>query len=272
MFCISLSSLCSLKSLRSFRTLIIVMGHSQIFTPAQIESFRKGGAILRDCLQMLRPKAVPGISTAELDRMAEEFIRSKGGLPAFKDYHGFPATLCISINEECVHGIPGDRILEDGDIVSLDGGVIYDDLYTDACISVGVGNISDDAKKLLRVTEEALNKALKIVRAGIKVGDISSTIQKSVEAEGCSPVDGLTGHGLGTHLHQFPDIPNSGRAGTGPTLPVNTVVAIEPIIALGGSRIYQGEDGWTISTHDGSLAAHFEHTVLITEAGCEVLA
>lgn len=221
---------------------------------------------------MLRTKTASGMKTKEIDTLAETFIRDHGGLPAFKGYHGFPATLCVSINEECVHGIPGERVLRDGDLVSLDCGVIFDDLYTDSCITVGVGTVTADAQKLMDVTERALAHAVAVVRAGARVGDISGTVQETVEAAGCRAVDALTGHGLGTTLHQYPDIPNVGRKGTGPVIPVDTALAIEPIVTLGKSRIHQEDDGWTITVADKSLAAHFEHTVLVTEDGCEVLA
>ena len=210
------------------------MSHCQVFTDDEIASFKKGGAILRACLEMLRPLVQAGVTTLSLDQVAETFIRDHGGLPAFKGYHGFPATLCTSVNEECVHGIPGLRALAEGDIISLDCGVLMDDLYTDACITVGVGAISTTAQKLLNVTERALEQAVSIVKKGIRVGDISAIIQKTVEAGGCVPVRSLTGHGLSRTLHAYP--------------------------------------GWTLVTEDHSLAAHFEHTVLVTEEGCEILA
>jgi methionyl aminopeptidase len=244
----------------------------QIFTDAEITSLRTGGKILRECLEMLRPKAVAGVRTIDLDRLAESFIRDRGGLPAFKGYHDYPGTLCISVNDECVHGIPGERVLKDGDIVSLDGGVIYDGLYTDACITVPVGSVSREAQELLRVTEQALDEAVAMLRPGIHVGDISSNTQKIVERAGFKPVRSLTGHGLGTTLHQFPDVPNFGKKGTGPVFPVHTLVAIEPIVAISASDVRSLEDGWTLVTEDGSLAAHFEHTLLTTEGGCEVIA
>lgn len=248
------------------------MAKFQLFDGRQIASLRTGGKILRDCLAMLREKVTPGVTTKALDDLAESFIRDHDGIPAFKGYHGFPATLCTSVNEVCVHGIPGSRALLDGDIVSLDCGVIFDGLYTDSCITVGVGSVSSDAQTLMDVTERALENAIAIVRAGIKVGDISGTIQETVEAEGCTPVEALTGHGVGTELHQFPDIPNRGRKRTGPVIPAGTALAIEPIITLGKGRIRQEDDGWTINVADGSLAAHVEHTVLVTEDGCEILA
>lgn len=249
------------------------MSTFQIFSAAQIEFLRHGGKILRDCLNEVAKHVRPGITTKELDLIAEEFIRSHdGATPSFKGYHGFPATLCTSVNDQCVHGIPSTRVLNDGDIVSLDGGVIYQALYTDACITVPVGSLSDDVQQFLTASEEALENVCRIVKPGIKVGDISSTIQQYVENHGYSCVNGLTGHGLGTTLHQFPDVPNVGEAGTGPKLPANTIIAIEPITSMGKPQIREENDGWTIATKDGSLSAHFEHTVLITEQGYEILA
>jgi methionyl aminopeptidase len=244
----------------------------QIFTDAEIASFRKGGAILRGCLDMLGGVVQAGMTTKQVDELAEAYIIEHGGQPAFKGYHGFPATLCTSINEQCVHGIPSDRVIQEGDIVKLDCGVLYDDLYTDACITVGIGTVSPAAKNLLKVTKLALEKAVDFVKAGVRVGDLSSLIQRTVEAGGCKPLKSLTGHGLGRNLHQFPDIPNLGKAGTGPVFPAGTVVAIEPIVAVSGSDVQTTGDGWTLVTDDGSLAAHFEHTVLILEDGCEIIA
>ncbi len=248
------------------------MSAIQTFTPAEIASFRKAGTILRDCLNMLAPHAKPGISTLELDVMAERFIREHGGIPAFKGYHNYPSTLCTSINEECVHGMPGERVLKEGDIVSLDCGVIVDGLYTDACITVPVGVISGEARHLLDTNELALRNALSVIRAGARVGDISSIIEKTAHDGGLVPVRALTGHGLGRHLHEYPDIPNAGRKGSGPVLPAGTVIAVEPILAVGSDRVIEQDDGWTIAMHDGGLSAHFEHTILVTEDGCEVLA
>lgn len=248
------------------------MSGFQIFTAAEIESFRKGGAILRGCLDMLGPRVKAGLTTKEIDGWAEEYIRDHGGVPAFKGYHGFTGTLCTSVNEECVHGIPGSRVLVDGDIISLDCGVIYDGLYTDACISVGVGAISKEAEHLLQATQNALADAVAFLKAGIRVGDLSSLIQKSVQHEGFHPVRSLTGHGVGKTLHQFPDIPNLGKAGTGPVFPANSVVAVEPIVSVSADDVHTTDDGWTLITEDGSLAAHFEHTLLILPDGCEIIA
>jgi len=245
----------------------------QIFTSDQIASFRRGGEILRGCLDCVAGMAASGVSTRELDRRAEEYIRSHAGaVPGFKGYHGFPATLCTSVNEETVHGIPGDRRLREGDIISLDCGVLYDGLYTDACVTVAVGAVSPLARGLLVVTEKALRNALGVLRAGARVGDVSAAVERTVRAEGFAPVRALTGHGLGTDLHQFPDIPNFGKAGTGAAFPAHTVVAIEPIISAGSDAIEETGDGWTIRVKDRALTAHFEHTVLVTAEGCEILA
>lgn len=248
------------------------MPQCQIYTDAEIVSLRKGGQILRGCLEYVAGLVCPGITTGELDHAAETYIRDHSGEPAFKGYKGFPATLCTSVNEECVHGIPGKRMLKEGDIVSLDGGVIFDGLYTDACVTVPAGRIAKEAENLLRTTEKALSAAISVVRGGVRVGDISSTIQQVAEKGGCHPVRSLTGHGVGRSLHAFPDIPNTGKAGTGPVLPVGTVIAIEPILSLGSPEVRSLEDSWTLVITDGALSAHSEHTVLVTEGGSEVLA
>jgi methionyl aminopeptidase len=249
-----------------------VFSSFQIFTEREMQSLRKAGSILRGCLEHTAAHVKPGISTNELDAIAEEYIVKHGGLPAFKGYNSFPKSLCISVDDECVHGIPGPRVLEEGQIISLDGGVIVDDLYTDACITVPVGKISEDAQHLLATGKKALDAAVTLIKKGTRVGDISSTIQKIVEGAGCSCIPALTGHGLGKTLHQFPDIPNVGKAGTGPTLPAGTLIAVEPIISLGKGQILQDDDGWTLRSKDGSLTCHFEHSLLVTEEGCEVIA
>lgn len=249
------------------------MSNFQTFTPEQIAFLRHGGKILRECLQETAKRVRAGITTGELDRFAEDFIRSHDGArPAFKGYQGFMGTLCTSVNDECVHGIPGDRVLRDGDIISLDGGVIYGELYTDACLSVPVGSVPQNVREFLDASSEAVERACRVAGPGVRVGDISSAIQEFVEGKGYSCVDGLTGHGLGSSLHQFPDVPNIGKAGKGPVLPPWTCIAIEPITAMGRSAIRELPDGWTIATADGSLSAHFEHTVLITPSGREILA
>lgn len=249
------------------------MPQCQIYTDEEIASLRRGGKILRGCLDHVAALVCPGITTGELDRAAEAFIRDHGGEPAFKGYKGFPATLCASVNEECVHGVPGKRALREGDIISLDCGVLFDHLYTDACVTAPVGCMADDARSLVLATEEALAAAVRVVRSGARVGDISSAIQRVAEKAGCRPVRSLTGHGVGRGLHLFPDVPNSGRAGTGPALPAGTVIAIEPIFSLGSPDVRcRKDDGWTLVIADGTLSAHSEHTILVQERGCEVLA
>lgn len=246
----------------------------QIFSPAQKDSLRHGGEILRECLKHVAGLVKPGISTLELDIAAEEFILERGGVPAFKGYHGFPGTLCTSVNDQVVHGIPSaGPLLKSGDIISLDGGVIFDGLYTDSCVTVGVGQVDPKTQAFLDYVSATLEHVIaEVVRAGAKVGDISSFIEKSLRRGGFGAVRSLTGHGLGDTLHQFPDVPNVGKAGTGPVLPVGTMIAIEPIATVGSPEVYTAADNWTVLTKDKSLACHFEHSVLITEEGCEIVA
>ncbi|MCA9370418.1 MAG: type I methionyl aminopeptidase [Candidatus Peregrinibacteria bacterium] len=242
------------------------------FNAKEIESFRHAGKILGKCLDKMGKLVAAGITTKELDRAAEEFIRShEGAEPAFMGYHGYPATLCTSVNDQCVHGMPGDLVLRDGDIISVDCGVLYNGLYTDACRTFPVGKISKQAQRLLNVTSQALEDAVAMIKGGITVGDISSTVQATVEGAGLTVVSALTGHGLGKTLHMYPDIPNFGDAGKGAVIPAHTVIAVEPIVCTGGDGIQESDDNWTILTKDGSLSAHFEHTILVLEEGCEVL-
>ena len=249
------------------------MNDIQVLTPEEIISVRFGGGVLRGCLDYLATLVQPGVTTEYLDEKAEEFIRSyDGAVPAFKGYQGFPSTLCTSVNEQCVHGIPSNRTLSEGDIVSMDCGVLYHGLYTDACITVPVGHISASAQKLLDTTQYALECAVKIIRKETKVGDISAVIQRVVEEAGFHPVRSLTGHGLGRTLHQFPDIPNLGTPDTGAPLPVGALIAIEPIVSAGSDEIVDSQDGWTLSIRDKALSAHFEHTVLVREEDCEIIA
>ena len=249
------------------------MASFQIFDERQIASLRKGGAILRACLKEVAAAVKPGVTTEELDTLAEKFIQSHpGARAAFKGYRGFPKTFCISVNDECVHGIPGQRTLEDGDLVSLDGGVIFDDLYTDAAVTVGCGTLQENAVHLLDVTERCLQEAVKLVAPGVRIGDISATVQGIAEKGNCTPIRALTGHGLGSNLHQFPDVPNFGKKGAGPVLPAWTMIAIEPIITEGKGGIQTDDDGWTIRTADGLLCAHSEHSVLTTAKGYEIIA
>ncbi len=246
----------------------------QIFDAKQQDSLRRGGAILRDCLTHVAHMVKPEISTLELDAAAEDFILSRGGVPAFKGYHGFPGTLCTSVNDQVVHGIPSaGPLLKTGDIVSLDCGVIFDNLYTDACVTVGVGEIDPKTQSFLTFVSGVLESVIAdIVKAGARVGDISSYIETSLLRGGFGVVRTLTGHGLGDGLHQFPDVPNVGKAGTGFMLPVGTMIAIEPIATMGRPDVYTASDNWTVLTKDKSPACHFEHSVLITSDGCEIIA
>lgn len=245
----------------------------QTFSLKEIGQLRAAGDILRRCLEETAAIVRPGITTGELDAFAEKFITSHpGAKPAFKGYRNYPATLCTSVNEQCVHGIPGKRELQEGDIVSVDCGVIVGGLYTDACVTVPVGRVSDSVRAFLEMSRQALEEGCAAVAPGARVGDVSSAIQQYVEGHGYKSVRGLTGHGLGSTLHQFPDVPNTGRAGSGPVLPLHTIIAIEPITSMGTDMIQDEEDGWTIRTADRAWSAHFEHTVLVTGEGHEILA
>lgn len=243
----------------------------QIFSLTEIASLRKGGRILHDCLAHVSLLVRPGVTTKELDIAAETYIRDHGATPGFKGYRDFPAALCTSVNDACVHGLPNDRELREGDIIGLDSGVLFDGLYTDAAITVPVGNVSSDAASLIVATEEALKAGISAVRAGARTGDVSAAIHKVLKKRGFDAMRQLTGHGLGFTLHQFPDIPNFGKAGKGPIFPIGTIVAIEPISTAGSTRIREDADHWTLRTWNGALSAHAEHTVLITANGCEVL-
>lgn len=244
-----------------------------IKTPEELEVMRQGGCILKETLDAMEREVRPGISTAELDRIAEAVIRAHpGAKPGFKGYHGFPATLCTSVNEEVVHGIPSkDMILEEGDIIGVDCGVLYKGFYTDACRTFLVGEVEPEVRHFVKTTKKALKNALKEVKAGRQVGDISAAIEKTLIGQGYHPVIECTGHGVGKDLHEPPEILNAGDKGTGATLEAGMVLAIEPISCMGKGDVKTAEDGWTVVSADRSLSAHFEHTVLVTENGCEVL-
>jgi methionyl aminopeptidase len=245
-----------------------------IKTPEQIESMRQAGKVLSETLQLVASAVRPGVSTWELDQIAERNIVSHPGCkPAFKGYEGFPATLCTSVNQEVVHGIPSrDSILKEGDIVGVDCGVLFHGLYTDACLTVIAGEAEPEVRHFVKTTKQALDKAVKLVQPGIRIGDLSAAIQKTLEDQGYSPVVVCTGHGVGVDLHEPPEILNAGRKGTGPVVKAGMVLAIEPISSLGSGDVFTRGDGWTIETSDQSLSAHFEHTVLVTETGHEILA
>ena len=233
---------------------------------------RESARIVGRCLRMLAKEVRPGVSTLELDRMAEEFIRAEGGEPAFKGYRGFPASICSSVNEEVVHGIPSaKRILKDGDVVSLDIGVRKGGFYGDAARTFPVGTISEAAKRLLEATERSLMAGIQMARPDGRVSDISAAIEREVKRSGFSVVRALVGHGVGRELHEEPQVPNYGRPGEGPRLRVGMVLAIEPMVNLGGADVVTLSDQWTVVTADRQLSAHFEHTVAIGEDGPEIL-
>lgn len=233
---------------------------------------RRASRVVAEVLQQLKPLVKPGVTTAELDKFAEQRVRELGAVPAFLGYRGYPATLCVSINEEIVHGIPSPkRVVREGDIVSLDMGAVIDGFYGDAAITVAAGEISAPAKKLMDVTRRSLDAALAQVRAGAKLGDVSHAVEEYAAVHGMGVVREFTGHGIGRKLHEEPSIPNFGRAGTGPTLKAGMTLAIEPMLCLGKADVIVKNDGWTAVSADGSLAAHFEHTVAVTEDGCDIL-
>jgi methionyl aminopeptidase len=237
----------------------------------EIEKMRKSNALVAAILEELKKKIRPGVKTIELDRLSEEMALKKGARPAFKGYRGYPYSLCTSVNSEVVHGMPSERELKEGDIVSLDFGILNDGYYGDAAVTVPVGEITPAAKRLLRVTEEALYRGIAEVRAGNRIGDVSAAIQGHAEAAGFSVVRDLVGHGIGKNLHEDPQVPNYGTSGRGIELKPGMVFAIEPMVNEGTYRVDILRDGWTVVTADGKLSAHFEHSVAITENGPVIL-
>lgn len=238
---------------------------------AETRAIRESGRMLAAVLDLLQKQIAPGMTTAELDRLAAAELGRLGGQPAFLGYQGFPGVLCVSVNNEIVHGIPGPLVINDGDVVGLDFGVKYQGMITDGAVTVGVGQTSAEAARLLRTTRQALEDGIAQVRAGARVGDISAAIGRRLRSERLGIVDELCGHGVGHQLHEDPPIFNEGRAGTGPELKAGMTIAIEPMATLGGDHAELADDDWTWVTADGSLAAQFEHTVLITETGAEIL-
>jgi methionyl aminopeptidase len=238
---------------------------------AEIAKLRRVNQLVARILAELRALIVPGVTTADLDAAAEGRVRAAGAEPAFKGYHGYPATVCASVNEQVVHGIPSKRPLVEGDILSLDMGARLDGFFGDSAVTVPVGRVSAEAEELLRVTEEALFRGIAAVRAHARVSDIGAAVQQHVEAHGFSVVREFVGHGIGTSLHEEPQIANYGPAGRGPRLSEGMVLAIEPMVNAGGPAVKVLGDKWTAVTRDGSLSAHFEHTVVVTRDGCEIL-
>lgn len=237
----------------------------------EIEIMRQAGRIVATVLAELKSQVKPGMKTKVLDEIAQRETEKLGAVPSFKGYHGYPASVCVSINDEIVHGIPGNRVMNEGDIVSIDFGVIYNDFQGDAAITVGVGNIAPEAEKLLETTKGSLMAGIQAAYAGARLGDISSAIQDYAESRGYSVVREYTGHGIGRNMHEDPQIPNFGISGQGPLLRKGMTFALEPMINIGDWRTRLEDDKWTVKTSDGSLSAHFEHTIAITDEGSEIL-
>lgn len=237
----------------------------------EIEKIRSAGRIVAETFELLKDFAKPGVTTKDIDRASEEYIRKKGGLPAFKGYRGYPASACTSINNQVIHGIPSSRRLKSGDIIGIDLGVNFEGFFGDAAVTFAVGEISGAARRLMQVTEEALYRGLSMAKSGNRVSDISHGIQAYAESRGYSVVRSFTGHGVGRALHEEPQIPNYGPPGKGPRLKAGMVLAIEPMINAGGWEVDILGDGWTAVTRDGSLSAHFEHTVAVTDGEVDIL-
>jgi methionyl aminopeptidase len=240
-------------------------------TKAEIEQMAVAGRIVVDALALIGERARPGVTTGELNDLADEFIRSQGGYPTFRGYRGYPASICASPNDMVVHGIPGPYALDDGDILSVDVGVTLGGYVADSAYTFAIGEISHEAERLLEACQTALAAGIEQCRAGNRLSDISHAIQRVTEANGFSVVRTLVGHGVGRSMHEEPQIPNFGEPGRGPELAPGMVFAIEPMITAGGPDVVMHDDEWSISTADGSLAAHFEHTVAITENGPRIL-
>ncbi len=237
----------------------------------QIDKMRIAGRLTKAALNYLGENLKPGISTAYLDRLACDFIRKNGGEPSFLNYHGYPSSVCVSVNDEVVHGMPGERIINEGDIVSIDIGAYIGGYHGDCAKTFAVGEISDDAKKIIEVTRASFYEGLKYAVAGKRIGDISHAIQSYAEERGCSVVRDLVGHGIGEAMHEDPSVPNFGNAGRGVRLVKGMTLAIEPMINLGGYKVTTDANGWTVRTSDGSLSAHYENTILITDGEPEIL-
>jgi len=244
----------------------------QIKSDDEIAVMRRAGLVVGGALQVLRASVRPGVSTAELDAVAEDSIRTAGAVPSFKGYHGFPATICASVNDEIVHGIPGDRVLHDGDVVSLDCGAIVEGWHGDAAITVPVGAVAPELTNLLRVCEEAMWRGLGAARLGGRLTDIGAAVEAYVRSQGdYGIVEEYVGHGIGTEMHQDPQVPNYGRPGRGPRLQRGLVLAVEPMVNMGSRHTVLQDDGWTVTTRDGRPSAHFEHTFTLTPDGPWVL-
>jgi methionyl aminopeptidase len=244
----------------------------EIKTPEQIGVMRRAGLVVGETLELVRRTVRPGITTGELDAVAEDHIRSKGAVPSFKGYHGFPGSLCLSVNDEVVHGIPGDRVIADGDVVSIDCGAIVEGWHGDAAITVAVGDVPAEVRELIRVTEEAMWRGIAAAALGGRVTDISHAVETYVRSQGGYGIlEDYVGHGIGSAMHQPPNVPNYGRPGRGPKLVRGLALAVEPMVVLGSPDTRTLEDDWTVVTEDGSWAAHSENTFTLTERGTWVL-
>ena len=240
-------------------------------TPAELEIMRKAGRIVSELLKLLEKETHPGVSTQRLDEIAEEFIRSQGAEPAFKGYYGFPASICASVNEEVVHGIPGSRLLREGDVAGIDVGVKYQGFFSDAARTFAIGRVDAQSQKLIEVTREAMYAGIAQAVAGARLSDISSAIQQVAESKGLSVVRQFVGHGIGRNLHEEPQVPNYGKPGRGPTLQVGMALAIEPMLNLGSHEVEILKDGWTVVTKDRKRSGHFEQTVFVGEQKAEIV-
>jgi methionyl aminopeptidase len=244
----------------------------EIKTPEQIRKMRVAGRLVGETLALLRDSVRPGITTGELDAIAEDNIRSAGGTPSFKGYHGFTGSICASVNDEVVHGIPGERVIEAGDLISIDCGAVVDGWHGDAALTLAVGEVPAEATELMRVTEESMWRGLAAARLGGRVTDISHAVESYVRSQGdYGIIEDYVGHGIGTAMHQPPNVPNYGKPGKGPKLVEGLALAVEPMIVLGDQATEVLADDWTVKTLDGSLAAHFEHTFTLTPRGAWVL-
>ncbi len=240
-------------------------------SPDEIEAMARAGRVVVETLARVGGEIQPGVTTAELDEIAEEYIRSQGGVPTFKGYRGFPAAICASPNAMVVHGIPGQYVLAESDLLSIDVGVTVDGFVADSAYTFAVGEVEPEARRLLDVCQAALAAAIEQACVGSRVGDISAAVQATTESAGMAVIRSLVGHGVGRSMHEEPQVPNHGQPGRGPRLAPGMTLAIEPMITLGSDDVVVADDGWSISTADGSLSAHFEHTVAVTEEGPRIL-
>ena len=237
----------------------------------EIDLMRQAGKITAAARALAGEMVRPGVTTQEIDKAVEEFIRKQGAVPSFLNYNGYPASACISVNDEVIHGIPGKRVLQEGDIVSIDVGAYIGGFHGDCAATFACGKISDEAQRLINVTRQSFFEGIKFAKEGCRVQDISAAVQAYVEGQGFSVVREFVGHGVGAHLHESPEVPNFGRSGRGPRLLRGMTLAIEPMVNLGSAAILQLNDGWTVKTRDGKLSAHYENTILITDGEPEIL-